>query len=97
MLDLERYVCHALDPQGSETLRCASIRHIGQWLRAHAADMNVEAFMFDLFRLLNRLNWSVNLLHAFAMAQLSAAGISIKRRESSTRSERRKRPMGSLR
>ncbi|QHE83390.1 AAA family ATPase [Hydrogenophaga sp. BPS33] len=88
LLELERYVCHALDPQSSETLRCSSIRYIGRWLRTHAADMNVEAFMIDLFRLLDRLTWSVNLLHSFAIAHLSAAGITIKRRESSECTER---------
>lgn len=88
LFELERYVCHALDPRSSETLRCASIRYIGRWLRTHAADMNVEAFMIDLFRLLDRLTWSVNLLHAFATAHLCAAGIAIKRRKSSESTER---------
>ncbi|MBU7572589.1 MAG: hypothetical protein KAF64_04490, partial [Hydrogenophaga sp.] len=44
LFELERYVCYALDPKSPETLRCASIRYIGRWLRTHAADMNVEAF-----------------------------------------------------
>lgn len=82
LLELERYVCLAIDPEGPETLRCASIRYVGRWLWLHAADMNVEAFMADFFRLLDRLTWTTSLLHAFAVAHLSATGLSIKRRES---------------
>ncbi len=66
LLELERYVCLALDPEGPETLRCASIRYVGRWLWRHVADMNVEVFMSDFYRLLDRLTWTMSLLHAFA-------------------------------
>lgn len=88
VLELQRFVCHALDPTCIETLRCAAIRCTGLWLSKHAFDMNVEAFMFDFFRLLERQPWSISLLHAFATAHLSASDIYIQRRESSKSTER---------
>lgn len=88
LFELEQHVCQALDPQGSETLRCAAIRCTGLWLWRHAEDMNVEVFMIDFFRLLDRLPWSVSLLHAFAVAHMTASAMIIHRRESRESTQR---------
>ncbi|MBW0169665.1 MAG: AAA family ATPase [Hydrogenophaga sp.] len=88
LFELEQHVCQALDPQGSETLRCAAIRCTGVWLWRHAEDLNVEVFMSDFFRLLDRLPWSVSLLHAFAVAHIRASAMMIHRRESRESTQR---------
>lgn len=88
LFELEQHVCQALDPQGSETLRCAAIRCTGLWLWRYAEDMNVEAFMSDFFQLLDRLLWSVSLLHAFAVAHIRASAMMIHRRESRESTQR---------
>jgi ATP-dependent Lon protease len=88
LFELEQHVCQALDTENSVTLRCAAIRCTGLWLWRHAEDMNVEVFMSDFFRLLDRLAWSVSLLHAFAVAYIRASAMMIHRRETTESTQR---------
>lgn len=67
LLELERYVFLALDPDCSRTLRCASVRYVSRWLLKRAAEMSVEALLYDFLRLLDRDIWWIDLLHAFAI------------------------------
>ncbi|MCG2655771.1 MAG: AAA family ATPase [Hydrogenophaga sp.] len=80
LLELEKFVLKSLDPDISETLRHASIRYVGRWLHDNSFDVGRETLLTDFFLLHERTPWSVDKMHAFATAYLTANGIRIERR-----------------
>ncbi|MBT9465552.1 AAA family ATPase [Hydrogenophaga sp.] len=88
LLELEKFVLKSLDQDTNETLRHASIRYVGRWLHDNSFDVGRETLLTDFFLLHERTPWSVERMHAFATAYLTANGIRIERRRE-TGSEQR--------
>ena len=77
LMELEKFVTLSLDPHTTETMRHASIRYAGRWLNDSIIEVGRKEFLTDYYLLLDRTPWSVDRIHAFAMAYLKANGIRI--------------------